>query len=335
MLLALPLGNCGPNIYTPILTFFGDEYTYVTWDYRGFFGSESPRRVRRISIPEHAQDAIEVLNACGFAYADLMVGHSMGCPVALETALLYPDAVGAYILLNGFHGHVFQTAFQPLVRVPFMGDGVAQLVELLLHHPAVLGAAWAVGSPLLRRLLPVYARVFGSALMVGHEGEGYLLDFAESYFGNLLSSPASTVHWLRLFQELDAHSVYHLLPSITQPVLLISGFFDMFIPAMQSVEIARRIPHAVHYCDPLSSHASILESPEACLAEIHHFVAALDRAPPAPPAPGAPAGPGLGPVRRASLDGLARFNAVHEKPNHTAVTRSDGAGAGRKRRARR
>ena len=24
---------------------------------------------------------------------------------------------------------------------------------------------------------------------------------------------------------------------------------------MQSVEIARRVPHAVHYCDPFSSHA--------------------------------------------------------------------------------
>ena len=76
----------------------------------------------------------------------------------------------------------------------------------------------------------------------------------------------------RSFQELDAHSVYHLLPTITQPVLIVSGFFDVLTPPMQSVEIARRIPQAVHYCDPWSSHASILESPEWTLAEIEEFV---------------------------------------------------------------
>ncbi len=133
MLLAAPLGQCGPDIiYSPITSHFGPDYTYVTWDYRGFFGSASPRYLRRISIPEHAQDAHEVLAACGLHRADVMVGHSMGAAVALETALLFPHMVGAYILLNGFHGHVFQTAFQPLVRAPFVADIVNALVEFLL-----------------------------------------------------------------------------------------------------------------------------------------------------------------------------------------------------------
>jgi len=51
------------------------------------------------------------------------------------------------------------------------------------------------------------------------------------------------------FQELDAHSVYHLLPLIEQPILTISGFFDMLIPVNQSAEIAWRVSgDAVHYC---------------------------------------------------------------------------------------
>ena len=54
--------------------------------------------------------------------------------------------------------------------------------------------------------------------------------------------------------------------------LIISGFLDMLTPAMQSVEMARRLPHAIHYCDALSSHASILENPEALLPEIDEFV---------------------------------------------------------------
>ena len=49
--------------------------------------------------------------------------------------------------------------------------------------------------------------------------------------------------WLRMFQELNAHSVYHLLPRLEQPTLIVSGALDTITPAMVSVEMARRIPH--------------------------------------------------------------------------------------------
>ena len=56
-------------------------------------------------------------------------------------------------------------------------------------------------------------------------------------------------------------------------MLVISGFFDMVTPVNQSAEIAWRVSgDAVHYCDPFSSHATLLESPEYTLAEIHHFL---------------------------------------------------------------
>ena len=53
-------------------------------------------------------------------------------------------------------------------------------------------------------------------------------------------------------EELDAHSIYHLLATITHPLLLISGFLDVATPAQQSVEISRQVPHADHYCDRAS-----------------------------------------------------------------------------------
>merc|ERR1711939_1215825 len=91
MLLACPLGQYGPSIFNPIMCWFGSDFTYVTWDYRGFFDSEKPSRLRKISIPEHAMDAMEVLQACGFSKAGVMVGHSMGTAVSFETVLLYPE----------------------------------------------------------------------------------------------------------------------------------------------------------------------------------------------------------------------------------------------------
>ena len=58
----------------------------------------------------------------------------------------------------------------------------------------------------------------------------------------------------------------------TSKRLIISGFFDLMTPAMQSVEIARRMKNASHYCDPFSSHCTTLESPEWCLAQVVQFL---------------------------------------------------------------
>jgi hypothetical protein len=90
VLLAAPLGQCGPSIYDPIVARFGDTFTFVTWDYRGFFSSQAPDRPRRVAINEHAEDAMEVLSFCGFEHCEVMIGHSMGTAVAFETCLLFP-----------------------------------------------------------------------------------------------------------------------------------------------------------------------------------------------------------------------------------------------------
>ena len=119
MLLGLPLGQKGEASFAPILAHFGDEYVYVTWHYRGMFNSADPNTERRMSMTHHAMDAKFVLQKCGYDYCDVFIGHSMGCAVAFETVLLYPDLVGSLVIINGFHGHVFSTAFQPLARLPF------------------------------------------------------------------------------------------------------------------------------------------------------------------------------------------------------------------------
>ena len=55
-------------------------------------------------------------------------------------------------------------------------------------------------------------------------------------------------------------------------MLIISGLFDCFTPAMASFEMKRRLPNARHYCDPFSSHATLLENPIVALDEIDSFI---------------------------------------------------------------
>jgi hypothetical protein len=54
--------------------------------------------------------------------------------------------------------------------------------------------------------------------------------------------PRTFPNYLRLFQELDAHSVLHHLRDIHVPALVVSGAWDWLTPAYQSHVIANASP---------------------------------------------------------------------------------------------
>jgi pimeloyl-ACP methyl ester carboxylesterase len=83
---------------------------------------------------------------------------------------------------------------------------------------------------------------------------------------------ASFVNYLRLFQELDAHSTYHLLRFIDAPALVIAGLLDPLTPAYQSREIARRMPNAELLQLWRSSHFSMMERPETVIPAMRRFL---------------------------------------------------------------
>lgn len=101
-------------------------------------------------------------------------------------------------------------------------------------------------------------------------GEDRYLDVAP---GVRVRGP-SFVNYLRLFQVLDAHSVYHLLPEVAQPTLVVSGGLDWLTPPKMSFEIARRVPRAEHLHIRLASHFVIIEYPERVLNRMGAFLAA-------------------------------------------------------------
>lgn len=263
LLLANGLGG---KLYAwePFLERFAGRYRIVTWDYRGLFRSERPRRTKALSIPHHAADAIAILDAEGVERATL-VGWSMGVQVSLETALEYPERVEGLILLNGTFGHAFQTGLQPLVRLPGFPLLLHGVVERLTRQPTRL-ADWVRAAArsefhlaLVGRLL---ARLFGDPRL-----EDMYRQYCEDVFGE--SFPI----YLRLFQELDAHSVYHLLPEVRAPTLVVSGGLDWLTPARQSFAVARRIPDARHVHLRLGSHFALLEAPERVLSACEELLA--------------------------------------------------------------
>jgi lipase len=76
----------------------GASRALVGMDLRGRGDSEKPDS--GYGLEAHARDAVRVLDHLGLENA-VILGHSMGAFVALETALSFPDRVRALVLLDG------------------------------------------------------------------------------------------------------------------------------------------------------------------------------------------------------------------------------------------
>ena len=181
----------------------------------------------------------------------------MGVQVSLETVLLYPERVNSLILINGGYGQVFTTAFQPIIRVPFVGNISEWLIRMILKYnpQRVLQSLVAVltWGP-VEKLLYKIGSMGGSQVLVDISGEGFINEWINMYFGGLAKDEKSARNYCRLFQELHCHNVYHLLDTIEHPTLLISGYMDYLTPSYHMSEMAKLMPNAYHVCDPWSTH---------------------------------------------------------------------------------
>lgn len=248
--------------WTPALEAFWSDYRIVTWDYRGLFGSESPKSKRQLAVAHHVGDIMAILEAEKVERA-VFAGWSMGVQISLDVAASYPEKVAGLVLMNGTHGHVLSTGFQPLLSVPFLPKRLHALLDWLQDHEEV---AQQLARASRMAELPMW---LGLRLTAGSRA-GDITPLLARYLDDVLGP--SFVNYLRLFQELDAHSTYHLLRHIDAPALIIAGMLDVLTPPYQSAEMARRMPDAEYIRLWRSSHFSMLERPEVVIPAMRDFL---------------------------------------------------------------
>lgn len=262
LLLANGLGG---RLYAwePLIRALPKGYKVITWDYRGLFDSESPSLRRHLSVPDHAEDAVAILDAEGISNA-VLCGWSMGVQVSLEVSTLHPDRVLGLVLLNGTYGHAFASGLQPFFRIPFASSWGHAMVEYLVDSPRVTSAI-ATAAP---HLTPLALGVFK---LIASTPTSQLRPMIERYAREVFE-PRTFRNYLRLFQELDAHSAIHHLRDIQAPTLIVSGALDALTPAYQSVVMARRIPNAeaIHLLN--ASHFVLMERSEVVIPAILKFL---------------------------------------------------------------
>ncbi len=252
--------------WEPLITALLPDYRFVTWDYRGLFDSDMPDRPHRLAVRYHVDDAVAVLDAEGGGAAEAAVGWSMGVQIGLELAATHPERVRGLVLMNGTYGHALSTGFQPLFSLRFVPKRIHASVEWLRRRPNVSETlAFAARGAELPVTLMLALTAGARAPLLAPFVRRYLDGVLGPCFGN----------YLRLFQELDAHSAYHLLPEIAAPALVVSGALDVLTPSYQSREMARRLPRGELLSLRRASHFALLERPDVVVPRVAAFLRGL------------------------------------------------------------
>ncbi len=249
-------------VWEPLINALFPEYKIICWDYRGLFQSGAPESIRRLAIPEHAEDLKQILDKENIASATV-IGWSMGVQVALEFATLYPEKTDALVLLNGTYGQALSTGFQPIFRFPNLNRLMHEVIDFVRDHRSITNtlSKIMVSKSLIRPFGKLYGMIRGNPQI-----EDAIVQYVEDVFGTDFNN------YLRLFQELDAHSVYHHLRYIQEPVMVIWGCLDYLTPAYQSKEMVKKLPNVHYKRYRLGTHFVLIEYPKQVAADILEFL---------------------------------------------------------------
>ncbi len=214
--------------------------------YRGHGRTAPPRDAARVTIEDLADDIACVLDDALVDRA-VLIGHSMGVQVALETLRRHRGRVGGLVLVCGASSHPLKT---------FRGS--AQLEDLLPIVQKWIHRVPGVINRLTRAVLPTrLAYEVASRLEIRRE----------------LVEPRDFMPYLEGMSRIDArlfvamlssagqHSADELLPEIDVPVLVVAGGRDGFTPPDRSRAMAAAIPQAELLEIPNASHTAPIERP--------------------------------------------------------------------------
>lgn len=225
--------------------------------YRGHGRTAPPIDPARVTVEDLADDVSSVLQDALVDRA-VLIGHSMGVQVALETYRRHPDRVGALVLVCGAPSHPLKT---------FRGSG--QLETLLPTIQKWIGRVPGVLNRLSRSLLPTrLAFEVARRLEIRRE-----LVEPQDFMPYLEGMARIDVRlFVAMLASAGQHSAEDLLPDIRVPVLVIAGGRDGFTPPERSRAMAEAIPDAELLEIANASHTAPIERPALVVQTIRDFL---------------------------------------------------------------
>ncbi len=225
--------------------------------YRGHGRTAAPRDPTRVTIEDLADDVACVLDDALVDRA-VLIGHSMGVQVALETYRRHPERVAGLVLVCGAPSHPLRT---------FRGSSV--LEEVLPTIQRWVHRVPSVINRFTRLVLPTkLAFEVASRLEIRRE----LIDPADfmPYLEGMARLDARL--FLAMLAAAGQHSAEDLLPAIAVPTLVVAGGRDGFTPPERSRAMAAAIPGSELLEIPNASHTAPIERPHLVDFTVRDFL---------------------------------------------------------------
>ncbi|WP_125567287.1 adenylate/guanylate cyclase domain-containing protein [Nocardioides baekrokdamisoli] len=219
----------------------------IQYDRRGT--GLSDRLPRASTLEERVEDIRAVMQAVGSTSATL-VGISEGAPTAILMATTHPDMVDNLVLYGG------------LARGTWAED-----------HP------WAAPrEDLLESSRATAPFLFEGAMAEVMAPSVADIDFARDFYARLQrysASPSSLQQAFEAFLDIDVRA---LLPSVSQPTLVVHRRGDRAVNWRAGKYLADHIPGATYKELPGIDHAIYVGDADAVIDEIEHFMTGARRA---------------------------------------------------------
>jgi len=236
----------------------------VSWMHRGVGGSERPTDPRRVGVDAFVEDALAVMDDAGIASCAL-AGWSIGVNTAFEIAVQHPDRVSGLFAVAGVPGGTFSSMGAPLMIPRVARKPLAVGVTRLLR------TAGKAITPVTSRL-PVGPV---SAHLLTHSGFMFPAPDHRAVRTAVREFLTTPVDWYMHLAHAAAGHPRVSLRSISVPVTLVAGRYDILASSRDMLTAAHRLPDA-DYVELRGSHFLQLEHPD----EVHrHLLAFLSRVP--------------------------------------------------------
>jgi pimeloyl-ACP methyl ester carboxylesterase len=249
---------CDGFIWKYAWTDLAETHPVVHWHYRGHGRSAAPADPDRIDIAAHAEDLDAVRRHVGDPPC-VLVGHSMGCQVALEAYRLRPAGVRGLVLVCGSSGHVTSTFH----GVPLLDLILPSLLGVAQKMPELVRALWSRVPSNLALNIALRA---GEIDRVRIRAEDFL-----PYLSHM--THVDFPMFLRMLRAAGEHDARDLLPHVEVPVLVVAGDRDTFTPPYLAREMAESIPRCRLVTVPGGTHVAPIEQPELVDGAIRQFLA--------------------------------------------------------------
>jgi len=222
--------------WEPQVRALATRYRCATFDNRGM-GQSQPTGSADISVPQMAQDALAVMDSCGWTSAHL-IGHSLGGLIAQHVALIARNRVRSLSLLCTFprgrdatklSGAMIWTGIR--MRLGTRRQRRRAFLELVMPP----NAKAKLSDEMAQRLAPLF----------GHD---------------LAEQPAIVMKQLAALKGYDATPRLAELAGL--PTLVVSASYDRIAPVASGRALAAALPGAAFIELPEAAHGVPLEQPE-------------------------------------------------------------------------